>query len=471
MKTISQIMPHQQTAVDKLLPLRVGALFMEMGTGKSRTAIELAVRRQVRIWNVVWFCPVSLKETIRAEILKHTDAESDDVYLFDHRTRQSNIPAADWVIIGIESMSASKRVIMATNTVIQRESMVIVDESSYIKGYRSKRTDWITRISERSRYRLILTGTPISQGVVDLYSQMKFLSTRILGYRSFYSFAANHLEYSERFPGKIAHAHNTEWLAAKIQPYTYQVTKKECLTLQDKLWEGQYFNMTGIQAEMYATAKEEIFELYKDDEDGESYMIFRLFNALQQITCGFWRRTTAPGRPFLRFKHKRIETLMNTLERLDAEKVIIWAKFRYDIDGIMNALQSAWGQACAVDFHGGMNEHRRNDQVNKFRRQARFFVATPSCGGHGLTLNEASNVIFYNNCFKYAERIQAEDRCHRIGQESRVLYVDIVCNRSIDERIHNALCKKGNVVDAFKKEVEKVKKQKGNEMKELIKAL
>jgi len=106
---------------------------------------------------------------------------------------------------------------------------VICDESSYIKGHSAIRTNRITYISSRAKYRLALTGTPISQGVEDLFAQMRFLSPKILGYRSFYSFAANHLEYSDKYPGMVVRAHNLEYIAAKIQPYVYQVTKEECL--------------------------------------------------------------------------------------------------------------------------------------------------------------------------------------------------------------------------------------------------
>ena len=96
----TELLPHQQAAVDKLLPVKVGALFMDMGTGKSRTAIELVERRQGKIDKVIWFTLVSLKETVRHEILKHTTAKVDDVYLFDDKTTANNLPAALWSVIG-----------------------------------------------------------------------------------------------------------------------------------------------------------------------------------------------------------------------------------------------------------------------------------------------------------------------------------------------------------------------------------
>ena len=465
-------MPQQQAATDKLLPTRIGALFMEMGTGKTRTAIEMISRRRDKISKVVWFCPVSLKETIRHEIFKHTDTAPEQVHVFNQKTSERTVPAAFWYVVGIESMSASKRVIFTVNQLIDDSTMVIVDESSYIKGHRSARTDWITRVAERARYRLILTGTPISQGVVDLFAQMRFLSPEILGYKSFYSFAANHLEYSEKYPGLIVRSHNTAYLAAKIKPYVYQVTKAECLDLPDKLHESRYFRMTDEQRYAYERAKDQILDEMADDKF-DSFTIFRLFTALQQIVCGFWNEIELKTRreTFHRFEHRRIETLLEVVAEIpETEKVIIWAKYQHDIEQISAALQAAYGPDCCALFYGAINEKNRAGEVARFRTGARFFLATQSCGGHGLTLNEAHYVIFYNNNFKYSERLQAEDRNHRIGQAHPVTYIDITCCDSIDERIEQALASKGSTVEAFKKEIERVKNNK-QKMREMIKAL
>lgn len=471
MTVLTPLLPHQAAAVSRLLPARIGAAFMEMGTGKSLTAIELISRRQGRISCVIWFCPVSLKETIRHEILKHTDAPPDKIHVFTDKTNERTVPRVFWYIVGIESMSASRRVILTVNAIVDEASMVIVDESSYIKGHRSARTDWITRIAERARYRLILTGTPLSQGVVDLFAQMRFLSPKILGYSSFYSFAANHLEYSEKFPGLIVRSHNTAYLAAKIKPYVYQVTKKECLDLPDKLYSSRYFSMTWEQRDAYERAKDEILASISED-DWNSYTIFRLFTALQQIVCGFLNHIDPKTRAVTteEFSHCRIDMLMDLIGRVpEGEKIIIWAKYRHDIEEIARELTARFGQGCAALFYGDIPEAKRPAQVALFRASARFFLATQSCGGHGLTLNEAHQVIFYNNGFKYSERLQAEDRCHRIGQAAPVTYIDIICSDSIDTRIDDALASKGNIVQQFKAEIDRVKGK--GKLKDLIKSL
>lgn len=469
--TTTELMPHQGKAVDKVLPTRVGALFMDMGTGKTRTAFELVAQRQGKFDHVVYFCPVSLKETVRREILKHTDCTADDICVFDDKTNEANLLRVSWHIIGIESMSSSTRVVLAVGKLITFRTFVILDESSYIKGAHSMRTLRITRLAEKARYRLILTGTPLSQGVVDLFAQMRFLSPKILGYNSFYSFAANHLEYSEKYPGMIVRSHNTKYLAAKVQPYVYQVTKEECLDLPDKLYETRYFRMTYEQRIAYEQAKDEVFDSLADD-DIDSIAIFRLFSILQQIACGYWNRKVGKGKfEKLEFEHKRIEILLDTVNSIPfSEKIIIWAKYHYDIEHIGKALEGSFGKGSVAYFYGPLSERKRNEQVVLFRKDARFMLATQGCGGHGQTWNEARYTIYYNNAFKHSERMQSEDRNHRIGQEHKVTYIDIQCTNSIDDRIASALANKGDVVAAFKAEVDKVKDKKGG-LRKLVKSL
>lgn len=474
--TTTDLMPWQLAAVRKLKPTRVGGLFMEMGTGKTRTAIEIVRQRARKIDRVVWFCPVSLKETVRLEIYKHTDCR--DVYVFDDRTTAETVPrAARWIVVGLESLSSSDRVTFALHSIITDRMFVILDESSYIKGHKSIRTARATLLADKARYRFVLTGTPISQGVEDLFAQMKFLSPRILGYRSWYTFARNHLEYSERHPGLIVATHNTEQLAAKIAPYVYQVTKEECMSLPGKKYKTRYCSLTGEQRDAYEAAKNEIL-LMIDYDDFKPYTIFRLYSVLQQIVSGFWnRRLCRDGElspddeyQFLTFREGRLEALLDVVHEIpDDEKVIVWAKYRYDIARIVAALREEYGPDSVAVFTGDTPVPARQQEVEKFRGPARFFVSTQSCGGHGLTLNEARHVVFYSNSFKYSERLQAEDRCHRMGQEHEVTYTDILSS-GIDEKIWEALSRKENVVASFRREVDAVKDDKAK-LKDLVKVL
>ncbi len=484
-ETTTELKPWQLAAVEKLRPTRVGALFMEMGTGKTLTVIEIVRQRAKKIDRAVWFCPVSLKSTVRLEILKHTDCGPGDIYTFDDNTTAETLPipeAARWVIIGVESLSSSYRVTFAAKHAITERTFVILDESAYIKGHRAKRTERAILLAEKCKYRFVLTGTPISQGVEDLFTQFKFLSPKILGYRSWYTFARNHLEYSKHHPGLIVRALDTDQLAAKIAPYSYQVTKAECMDLLRKKHDHRYFRMTEEQQAVYDEAKEELlFQMEIEAANGEMfkpYTLFRLFSVLQQIASGFWNRRITDDwtiRPddtyeFLTFPDNRLSTLLTLVEEIPTdEKIIIWAKFRYDIRRIVSALRDQYGPDSVAVFTGDTKQKNRQAEVDKFRTTARFFVSTQSCGGHGLTLNEAHYVIFYSNSFKYSERLQAEDRCHRLGQEHEVKYIDIR-GPGIDDKIWAALSKKENVADAFRAEVEAVKDDKVK-LKDIVKLL
>lgn len=494
-QTTTSLLPWQATGVEKVRRSRVGALFMDPGTGKTRTAIELAWLRRDQIGKVIWFCPVSLMETIRHEILKHTDCPPEQVHVFGDRTTQRTLPQALWYIVGIESMGQSNRVTLAVNALMGEATMVVVDESTYIKGHSAKRTLRITRLCDKARYRLILTGTPLTQGVVDLYAQMRFLSPKILGYNSFYSFAANHLEYSEDYPGMIVRTHNTDWLAAKINPYVYQVTKGECMELPPKLTDSLCFQMTMAQAELYWRAKEEILLSAPDDEMLESYTIFRLFTALQQIVCGFWNRYPDPPQPpgprsrwwsdedwerwhlvahrrrepeLLTVPHRRLNTLAAAVAGSDAERVIVWANHQHAIAEIVDRLTHDHGAESVAQFHGCVPQCERDSQLARWRRSARFLVMTQATGGHGLTLNEATHHIFYSNGFKFSERLQAEDRSHRIGQTQPVTYTDLVCLDSIDVRIQKALGDKEDTLHAFRREVDRFKDHDKAKVRELL---
>lgn len=464
----------QRPAVDKLIKTRAGGLFMDMGLGKTRVAIELIHRRQHRISNVVWFTLVSLKETVRYEILKHTDAIPSDICVFSDRTTIKRLPNVAWYIIGLESLSSSDRITLTANHIINENSFVIVDESSYIKGHNSKRTRRITAMAQRARYRLVITGTPMTQGVVDLFAQMRFLSEKILGYRSFYSFARNHLEYSKEHPGLIVRSHRTDYLAAKIAAYVYQVTKEEAgINLPAKLYDARYCSLTREQFDAYDEAKSWLLERMMEEDFDDDLYIFQLFTALQQIVSGFWNKRFGSGENhFYEYAERRSELLMTTAAGIpDGEKCIIWCKYRHSIERLSGLLSAEHGADSVARFYGDLDEAERNAEIERWRREARWLVATQSSGGHGLTLNEAAYAVYYENEFKYSHREQSEGRNHRIGQTRRPTYIDIWADCGIERRIATALREKGNAAEAFRREVKVVKDRSRKDLNAFMKSL
>jgi SNF2 family DNA or RNA helicase len=186
---------------------------------------------------------------------------------------------------------------------------------------------------------------------------------------------------------------------------------------------------------------------------------------LQSIVCGFWnydknwaRRDEPREMVSERYAHGRVAALLSIVRQIpESEKVIIWTKFRYCLEEITDALRNEYGESSVVRFYGDLSPKKREAELARFRGGARFFVATQSCGGHGLTLNEANHVIFYADGFKYSERNQAEDRCHRIGQTKPVTYITIRSESGIDDRIANSLSKKSDALQDFREEIRKIK--------------
>lgn len=489
------LLPHQQAAVDKVLPVRVSGLFMDMGTGKTRTTIELARLRAAKIDHVIWLCPVSLKETVRREILKHTDCTAAEICVFDSKTNSANVPRnAMWYIVGVESLSSSTRVVLAASAVITERSFVVMDESSYIKGHLATRTKRATVLAEKARYRSILTGTPLSQGIVDLFSQMYFLSPKILGYRSFLSFEANHLEYHPQHPGLVVRSHNVPYLVEKIKPYVYQCTKDECLSIPHKIFKTVWCGLSDGQEAAYSEAKDRFFRDLEDLQNRyfdikkndlpesffvrASLLMFRLFSQLQTIVCGFQNIRDESGAVVMHeYENERISLLLDIVAGIpEKDKIIIWAKYQHSIAEIAAALAEKYGVDAVAEFHGKLSSEQRDEKLNLFQNGARFLIATQSAGGHGLNLQFCHWQIFYANGFKYSERLQAEDRCHRHGQTRKVTYIDIFASNTIDEKIQNSLEKKGNLLASFRQEVNRIKddkkityKDKYEKLKDMVK--
>ena len=452
MKLLTELLPYQQEAVDKLIKIKVGALYLEQGTGKTRTSLSMIQPRleKGRVDVVLWLCPCSVKKNLREDLAYHCGQMPDEI-----------------VIRGIESLSSSDRLyLMLLKLVETHKVFLIVDESNLVKNKMAIRTERIIELSKRCQYKLILNGTPISKNEADLFAQWYILDWRILGYQSFYSFAANHLEYwTVKLPdgreitdkSRIKRVLNVDYLTEKIAPYTYQIKKADCLKLPKKKYGRINFKMTSEQDEAYFVAKEN-YLLNVDELKSET--IYKYFSALQHVTSG---RNVSPD-PTERMRttpmfadpkeNPRINALLDELSG-ETDKCIIFCKYQSEIDDILSLLPNA------VEFTGRLPQKKRQENRDLFRTEAQFLVANKSCGAYGLNLQFCHKIIFYNNDFDLATRLQAEDRVHRIGQTHEVEIVDICAMDTIDDFITDCLTRKENLAEAFKREVERAKKISG----------
>lgn len=325
--------------------------------------------------------------------------------------------------------------------------MLVVDESNLVKNHMAIRSRRVMDIAEKCRYRVILNGTPISKNEKDLFSQWYLLDWRILGYKSFWSFAANHLEYDPNKPGRIRRTLNVNYLTEKIAPYTFQVSRAECMTLPNKRYTEKDFLMTSDQERHYDAVADEMIETLDEQRPAT---IYRMFSALQAICSG--RMVDIHGKhmtsvPFFTKPedNPRICKLLDLLP-MDNEKVIVFCKYQHEIDDIASLVGSR-----ATIFDGRLSSKKRNESLNDFRNDKQILLCNKQCAGYGLNLQFCHKMIFYSNDWDYATRIQAEDRVHRLGQDREVEIADIYAARSLDRKILSCLSRKESLVSCLKR--------------------
>ena len=143
-------------------------------------------------------------------------------------------------------------------------------------------------------------------------------------------------------------------------------------------------------------------------------------------------------------KNNRPNELIDVLEEVEG-KVIIWANYIYDIEKIVKVIIKKYGEESVVDYYGAIDSETRQKNIVEFqdpRSKVRFFVGNPQTGGYGITLTQANTVIYYSNGYDLEKRLQSEDRAHRIGQKKSVTYVDMIAEKTVDEKIVRGLTEK-----------------------------
>lgn len=438
----------QEDAYNKIKDLKVSAFFMDMGTGKTRTAIELIKKRfdQNKIDNVFWFCPVSLREELKKEIEKHSN------YITSIFFSNLSFDCPEIAICGIETVSMSSTYRFKINEFVTKRSMLIIDESDLIKNHDAIRTKFFLSLSKKVEYKSLLTGTPITENINNLYSQMSFLSEKILGYTSYDQFANNHLEYNIFNPKKIIRAHNIEYLSSKIFPYIVEIKKKDVLDLKNKIYESYFCELNNEQEIYYNKAKNILFDNFGNIN---GVTIYHLLTRLQQISNGILWDYESKKITENKESIPKIKKLMELVESID-DKCIIWTKFNKDLDNIEKEMIKSKKSYCVLN--GKMNKKQKDESLNLFKKDRQILISNIQVGGRGFNLTYSNHQIFYSNSFKYALRIQAEDRIYRIGQEKDCYYFDIESGR-IDEKIKNSLANKKNIVDEFLDNVNKIKEK------------
>ena len=458
---------HQLEALEKSWAASTYALFMEMGTGKSkvlvdniamlydkgaiRAALIVAPKGVYKNWDSIEF-PTHMPDHIEHTkvlwdpvITKKKQEELDTLFKDDDKLKI--------LIMNVEAFSTQKGLKYAQEflNIFVGRALIGIDESTTIKNPTAKRTKNILTIGDLAKYRRILTGSPVTKSPLDLYSQCDFLDPNHLGHQSYYSFRARYANMVDRnFGGRrvqiVGSYRRLGELSDLLDSFSYRVLKEECLDLPEKVFTKRFVELTKEQDKAYKQMKEMALAMLDDGKLMSTVNVMTQLMRLHQITCGHFK---ADDGTITHLKNNRIDTLMELLDETDG-KVIIWANYVEDIKNIVESLKKAYGEASTVEYHGSVDPRVRQENIALFQQKngpTRYFVGNAQTGGYGITLTAANTVIYYSNNYDLEKRLQSEDRAHRIGQTGSVTYVDLIAEKTIDERIVKSLRDKINIAN------------------------
>lgn len=508
---------HQTEALRRAHGKTSFAWLMEMGTGKSKVAIDEIsdLWESGNIDAAVIFAPKGVyMNWVNSEIPTHMPNRVYDLTSIvhwragggskDHQARlrgllryEQGLPI---LVMNIEALSSGTRGYLYLTQFLNSYKKIAgyVDESTTIRTPDATRTKRMMEVAKKLVYRRIMTGYVTPRSPLDIYCQFAFLGTGLLGFSSYYSFRARYAVMTQQiFGGRkvsvVVGYRDVEDLGRRMMPHSYRVKKEDCLDLPDKVYLIREVEMTEEQVRIYREIRDQATSALEKPgqckkcegrgfrrlvDNGEvidstcfacggigevvgasvtaTEVIVQILR-LHQVLCGHVNDETGKSHDV---PSNRIKELISVLLETDS-KTIVWARYRRDIELIVEAIEKEFGAGSAVEYHGGVGEEKRKEALYRFqgrrhdsekgwvdcpeKDQARFFVGNAQTGGFGLTLTIAKTVVYYSNDYDLEKRIQSEDRAHRSGQTKSVTYVDLVVPGTVDEKILKALRAKINI--------------------------
>ena len=307
------------------------------------------------------------------------------------------------LVINVEAFSTKKGVAFVEKFILAHNALIAVDESTTIKNPKAQRTKSLLKLAINTKYRRILTGFPVTQSPLDLYSQCSFLSKQLLGFDSYYSFQNRYAKLLNRKMGarsfrQVVGYQNLEELTKNVNEFSYRVLKKDCLDLPDKVYQRREVELTPEQKKVYKELKEYAMAELDSHEIVSVTSVLTQILRLHQVVCGFVKHDNGEE---VEIKNNRLDELINILQEVQG-KTIIWANYRYDIRRILETLHNITGTESVATYYGETPDEERQEVIRRFQdpnSPLQYLISNVQTGGYGITLTEASNVIYYsNNC-------------------------------------------------------------------------
>jgi len=438
---------HQKDAVERFVTEPYGALFCEMGTGKTKIVLDIIQNAKDKV-DVVVIAPNGLHHNWAINEIPAHFANNVEVFCWNGpiKTKKRKQEFARFVnnttetrifLINVEALRTAagyETCDKFLNSSVSQRHM-IVDESTCIKNPKAIQTKRVITLSDKADCKWILNGTPITQSPLDLFTQCRFLSKDAIPFNTYtafkHSFAIETVvTMGSRAFRKVIGYQNLERLTKLLEPFTLRIEKKDCLDLPSKTFMQHAIELTPKQQRVYDSMKNDCLALLDSGDLVTSTLALTKIVKLHQILTGFV--TDDEGTEHA-IENNRIAALMQIAET--TQPLVVFCAYKFNIKQIKEELSKRFPDKKIAEYHGDVSDRVRNQAVQDFQNgNADFFLAT-SAGAKGLTLHRASTMVYYSNNYSLETRLQSQDRIHRIGQDKKCTYIDLVVPQTVDDAI------------------------------------
>ena len=326
--------------------------------------------------------------------------------------------------------------------------IIILDEGHYIKTHTSRTAKAAYDLGSKAQFRLLLTGTPVTNKATDLFGQMRFVDSRVFG-KNFFQFR-NRYCIMGGFQNKIVVGEkNKEEMIRKLHSVSLRVTKADALDLPEETTLNRYIDLEPEQFKVYEELRKTGLAELESGEVSAPLIITKMLR-LQQVTGGFLQADDA-DKP-VQVGTAKLKALREVIDDVVADagdKLVIFARFLPEVHAIVQLLDDIGIQHGVI--YGAIKQEERGEIVDRFQNDpdCKVFVAQIQTAGLGITLHAASTAVFYSMDFSFANYAQAMARIHRIGQKYPCTYINLVARGTIDEKIQQALGRKADLSDGI----------------------
>jgi SNF2 family DNA or RNA helicase len=464
---------HQLEAINRATSQRDFAFLMDMGTGKTATTINVLRHKYAehkRVLRTLILCPVVVVENWRREFKTHSKiahqvfplvgSEKQRIKLFEEKSKLAVAP------IFVTNYEALQMKGLLQRLLAWRPEVMVYDESQRIKNPQAIRTKMAIMLSDLAEHRYILSGTPVLNSPMDIWSQFRALdkgetfrdaTNRPL---NFYAFRNRYfvdknaaMPAQKHFPKfELAHESVLAELNSLIYKKAIRVMKQECMTLPDLVRQTIQVVLAPEQKRLYDEMKTHFLAYLASGQAVTAQIAITKALRLQQIVSGYCK--TEDGTEITLTHNPRLEALEELLrDKPPGEKIIIWATFHQNYRQIAEVLERL--KIPYTELHGGVSGKDRQANIDRFQLDpaCEAIIANQASGGVGVNLTAASISCFYSRNFSLEQDLQAEARNYRGGSEihQKVTRYDLVAEGTIDELCLEALANKFNMAEEILK--------------------